>query len=188
MKHFLPLFFLICSISLFANNGDKDPVKKDNKKNEIKWMTFEEAWEASKKEPKKILVDIYTDWCGPCKMMNKNTFGNEDIAKYINRNYYPVKLNAEMQDTVKIEGEVYTFVPYGRRGMHMLAGALMQDSKGYPTITIINEERQIVQAIPGYQNIINMDKILHYFAEDHYKTTAYNIFEKSFISRLVPKN
>lgn len=195
MKHLLPLLIFCLSFTVFATDGDGKNDKKTSEKTTktedanslVKWMTFEEAWAASKENPKKILVDIYTDWCGPCKMMNKNTFGNKDIAKYINRNFYPVKLNAEMKDTVTIDGEIYTFVAQGRRGMHMLAGALMKDSRGYPTVTIFNEERQLLQAIPGYQNIIDMDKLLHFFAEDHYKTTPYNIFESTFRSRLAPK-
>jgi thiol:disulfide interchange protein len=42
----------------------------------IEWMTFEQALEAQKETPKKILVDVYTDWCGPCKLMDKKTFQN----------------------------------------------------------------------------------------------------------------
>ena len=49
---------------------------------QIKWMTFDEAIAAQKKKPKKIFVDIYTNWCGPCKMLSSNTFTNKDLAKY----------------------------------------------------------------------------------------------------------
>ena len=35
----------------------------------INWMTIEEAQEAQKKNPKKIMMDVYTKWCGPCKMV-----------------------------------------------------------------------------------------------------------------------
>ena len=40
-------------------------------------------------------MDIYTDWCGPCKLMDKNTFQNPDVAQYLNNNFYAVKFNAE---------------------------------------------------------------------------------------------
>ena len=42
----------------------------------IKWMSFGEALKAQKKEPRKIFMDVYTDWCGPCKLLDKNTFQN----------------------------------------------------------------------------------------------------------------
>ena len=54
---------------------------------EINWMTFEEALAAQKKTPKKIMMDVYTNWCGPCKMLDKNTFHNKDVVEYVNKNY-----------------------------------------------------------------------------------------------------
>jgi len=62
---------------------------------QINWMTMNEALEAQQSEPKKIIMDVYTTWCGPCKLMDKNTFSNKDVIKFINENYYPVKFNAE---------------------------------------------------------------------------------------------
>ena len=40
----------------------------------VNWLTFEEAVERSKTEKRKIFIDVYTDWCGWCKVMDKNTF------------------------------------------------------------------------------------------------------------------
>ena len=34
---------------------------------EINWMSLENAVELQKKTPKKIMMDVYTNWCGPCK-------------------------------------------------------------------------------------------------------------------------
>ena len=59
---------------------------------EIKWMTFDQAIAAQKKKPKKIFIDVYTNWCGPCKMLANNTFKNKDLVNYVNDNYYAVKL------------------------------------------------------------------------------------------------
>ena len=74
---------------------------------EINWMTFEEAVEAQKNEPRKIMVDAYTTWCGPCKLLDKNTFSNKDVADYLNKNYYAVKFNAEGNE--KVNFKEYTF-------------------------------------------------------------------------------
>ena len=48
----------------------------------INWVSIDEAQELNKKEPRKILVDVYTHWCGPCKMMMKYTFSNAWIIDY----------------------------------------------------------------------------------------------------------
>ena len=62
---------------------------------EVNWMSIEKAQELQKTNPKNIIMDIYTDWCGPCKLMDKNTFQNQEVAKFLNDNFYAVKFNAE---------------------------------------------------------------------------------------------
>ena len=52
----------------------------------VKWMTFEEAIEAQKTEPRLVFVDVYTDWCGWCKKMDAGTFNQSDVAKLLNEN------------------------------------------------------------------------------------------------------
>ena len=55
---------------------------------QINWISFNELEKVQKNNPKNVLIDIYTNWCGPCKLMDKNTFGNADIIRIINENYY----------------------------------------------------------------------------------------------------
>ena len=66
----------------------------------IHWMSLDEARAAQKVNPKKIFMDVYTNWCGPCKLLEKNTFQNPDVSRYISENYYAVKFNAEGTDEI----------------------------------------------------------------------------------------
>ncbi|HCY80556.1 MAG TPA: thioredoxin family protein, partial [Xanthomarina gelatinilytica] len=72
------------------------------------WVTLEEAVALQKKNPKKIMIDAYTNWCGPCKMLDKNTFKNKDVADYVNKHYYAVKFNAEGNETINFKGNTFT--------------------------------------------------------------------------------
>ena len=56
----------------------------------IKWLTIEQAAERMKKEPRKIVIDVYTDWCGWCKKMDKNTFTDPKVVALVNKDYYAV--------------------------------------------------------------------------------------------------
>ena len=78
------------------------------KAQEINWVTFEEAIELQQNEPRKIIMDFYTNWCGPCKLLDKRTFANKDVSKYINENYYAVKFNAEGNSQVNFNGNAFT--------------------------------------------------------------------------------
>ena len=61
---------------------------------EIKWISLEDAVYLQEAAPN-IIIDMYTNWCGPCKLLDRNTFANKDVVKYINDNFYAVKFNAE---------------------------------------------------------------------------------------------
>ena len=54
-------------------------IAQDNAQ-KIKWMTFEEAVKLNETTPKKIFIDVYTDWCGWCKRMDQTTFRNEEVV------------------------------------------------------------------------------------------------------------
>ena len=121
----------------------------------IEWMTFGQAMEAQKKNPKKILVDVYTDWCGPCKLMDKKTFQNRDVANYISEHYYPVKFNAEGQETISYFGNTFANPNYdpnrrGRNSTHQFTQFL--GVRGYPTIIFISEMGDLITPLVGYQN------------------------------------
>lgn len=141
---------------------------------QVKWMSMNEALKAQKKEPKKIFADIYTDWCGPCKMMDKNTFANEDVAAYINTHFYPVKFNAEGTDTVQYQGQQYTNPNYdpsrkGRRNaQHQFATALKV--RGYPTVVFFDESAKLISPVVGYRTPSEIEIYLKMIAQDDYKT------------------
>lgn len=149
----------------------------------IHWMTIEEAVEAQKKEPKKIMIDVYTDWCGPCKMMMSRTFTDEKTIDYINKNYYAVKFNAEGNSTVSFKGKDYTNPNYdpnkaGRNGTHefTMAIAPVNGRVAYPTLVYLDEEANMLTPVQGYLTPDRLMPIISFFGENAYKTMSYEDF------------
>lgn len=120
---------------------------------EIKWMSMDEALAAQKKKAKPIFMDVYTDWCGPCKMLDKNTFHDKEIVEYINANYYAVKFNAEGNSEVNFKGKKYTNPQYvadrkGRNAVHEFTYLLKVEA--YPSMMIFDTKGEVKERIVGY--------------------------------------
>jgi thioredoxin-related protein len=139
----------------------------------INWVTLEEAVVLQKKAPKKIMVDVYTNWCGPCKMLDKNTFHNEDVADYVNKHYYAVKFNAEGNDVITFNGKTFTNPGYNpanasrRNSAHELASFFQISA--YPTIVFLDEVGALITPLKGYQTPNQLELYLKLFMSSEYK-------------------
>lgn len=155
----------------------------------INWMSIEEAEARCVEEPRMVFIDVYTDWCGWCKRMDKSTFANPVIARYMNEHFYNVKLNAETSDTISFQGQQY--VGYvredGRQGSHRLARTLLNGRMSYPSYVIMNEEMRAIQVIPGYQNEKAFEPMMHFFGDKVYLEMSSEDFLKDFKSELEPE-
>ena len=143
----------------------------------INWMSMEDALAAQKKQPKKIIMDVYTNWCGPCKLLDKNTFGNPAVAAFINKNYYAVKFNAEGTEEITYQDFTYTNPNYqpgrkGRNSQHLFAHALKVNA--YPSIVFFESDGKFIQTVIGYKTPKQLEIFLKMIANDDYKklTTA----------------
>ncbi|HKK77798.1 MAG TPA: DUF255 domain-containing protein [Saprospiraceae bacterium] len=149
----------------------------------IQWMGLEEAMEAAEQRPKKIMVEVYTDWCVWCKKMEENTFQDEYIAEYINENFYPVRFDAHQKEAVKFDGQVYRFTTSGNTGHHELAARLLKGRLSYPAIVFMDERTDIIQTISGYKSPVQFMQMITYFGEDRHRTTPWSTYKKSFVPK-----
>jgi thioredoxin-related protein len=158
----LILIFTLNSIALAQNEGQA----------KVNWVTFEEAIALNQKEKRKILVDVYTDWCGWCKKMDRTTYSHPKIVEYINEKYYAVKLDAEMTDTVRLGNQVFVNEnPGAKRSPHQLAVSLLNGKMGYPSTVFLDEKIELLNPpISGYLSATSIEPILHYFGENIYST------------------
>jgi len=146
---------------------------------EVDWITWEEAMEKTKSNPKKVFVDMYTSWCGWCKRMDATTFKDPKIVAYLNDNFYPVKFNAEQKKTIEFQGHQFKFVPNGRRGYHELANAMLNGRMGYPSFVLLDEEMARIMISPGYKKAEQMMPELEFAKEEQYKVMSFDDYKKS---------
>lgn len=154
----------------------------------VKWMTFEQAVEKSKTEKRKIFIDVFTEWCGWCKVMDKNTFPDPEVAKLLNEKFYPVKFDAEQTEDVVFRGTTFKFIPYGNKGTHQLAAALLNNQLSYPNFVFMDEEFRIIPIIQGYTSLPGYRKpeefhiFLSFVAGDFYQKLGIQDYQKQYKS------
>jgi thioredoxin-related protein len=174
MRKITALFLVLSTITVHFQ-----AVSQTDTKTKVNWITLEQADELRKQEPRKVLIDVYTDWCGWCKRMDATTFTNSDLVEYVNDNYYMVKLDAEQKEPITIGGKTYEFVEQGRRGYNQIAKELLQGKMSYPTIVFLDENMNMIQPLPGYRDAKELMPILEYLATEAYKTTPWEVWLKN---------
>lgn len=150
--------------SITPDAGTKSALKKNPRQQkpmpaggeaEMPWVKLDKVESLVKAEKKKVLVDVYTSWCGPCKMMDRMTFTNQEVVDAVSKSFYPVKYNAEGPDKFTFMGKEYgnpNFDPKktrGRNARHELASYFAV--RGYPTMVVMDENMKIIDKIVGFQ-------------------------------------
>ncbi|MBL7754741.1 MAG: DUF255 domain-containing protein [Chitinophagaceae bacterium] len=175
------LIFLGISFQVEAQTSNqKTGVKNSNseKKKGIQWITLEEAEARMKQTPKKVYIDIFTDWCYWCKVMDKKTFSNAAVIEYMNANFYCIHINAESADSLTFQGKKYGRLPNSKT--NDLTAQWMKDRISYPTSIFMEENFQNPQPVPGYLEIPVMEMLLKYFGENKHKSVPWETWTKTF--------
>ncbi len=179
------IFVIGISFFSFILKPETNSATEASAKGMIEWIDITDLEDKLEAEPRKVIIDLYTDWCGWCKKMDRTTYKHKDIAKYVNEKYYAIKFNAESKKPIKVAGQEFKFIPRGRRGAHELAITLLEGRMSYPSTVILDNDLSKLTIIPGYVDAPKMDKILRYFGDGHQdKGVNWQVFDKQFKSKI----
>lgn len=150
----------------------------------VNWIEIEKAFDLNTKTPRKIFIDVYTDWCGWCKKMDENTFSNPVITWYLTTKFHAVKFNAEGTKDITYKGKVYKNKGQGQRNPHEFAIAILQGRLSYPSIVFMDEDNNLITYLAGYLTPEQLEPIMAYIESDAYKTQKWEEFRANFVSKL----
>jgi len=151
------MFKKIFGLILFISLGIVLQAQEINKYQEVKWLTWNEAYPQFKKSNKILLIDVYTDWCGWCKKMDKDTYAKPEVANLINKHFIAVKFNPEKTDIV------YQVDDQKWNGRQLHYNLVQGQSSGFPTTIFLfkNDKGATVYLEPGYKDAVNFTTILN---------------------------
>jgi len=158
----------------------------------IKWLDITEVESEIKKDDvnaKRVFIDCYTDWCGWCKRMDKDTFSDTTIAKIMNHYFYNVKFDAESKKTIDFGGKTYKNLnPTGKRGSaHELANLLLNNRLAYPSFSVLNPDLSIATIIPSYFSPRDFEPIIVFLGGRYEQEYIFEDFKKVYESKIKPE-
>jgi thioredoxin-related protein len=121
------------------------------------WRTWDAGLAEAERTGRPVVVDVYTDWCGWCKRMDREVYSREDVRSYLREHFVPIKLNAESSDKARYKGKDVT-------QRTVAAGFRVS---GYPTTVFLRSDGAHVINVPGYVPADQFVLILRYIGEGH---------------------
>lgn len=94
--------------------------------------SWQEALNEAQKQNKSIMVDFYTTWCGPCKLMTKTTFASTQVGDFAEANFIAFKVDCEKGEGIQLAQKYEVF--------------------NYPTIAFIDKNGNLLGKEIGYKN------------------------------------
>lgn len=146
------------------------------KSTKINWISFEELEIAYATNPKPILIDVYTDWCGWCKKMDKDTYQNTKLVNYVNEKYYAVKFNAESKDSVRFNKQTYFYNKQNK--INELAIYLTFGRLEFPHTVFLSALDGRPAPLSGFLKPVDMEGPVKFFGELAYGKETYPAFNK----------
>jgi len=134
------------------------------------WRGWNDGLQHAQSTQKPVIVDVYTDWCGWCRRMERDVYGKAEVAEYLRKRFVTIKLNAEASAPATYEGRKTTSQGIAQRFR----------VSGYPTTVFLRANGEHMANVPGYVPADKFLLLLRYVAEGHAdRNVPFTEFEKS---------
>ena len=142
------LYLSICIVFLHSCKSSESEYQI--KSGEVAWLSIEQADQLKNTGDKKYFIDLYTDWCGWCKVMDNKTFSDKEVADQMNTLFHNIKFDAEQRKDVVFDKQTYQWQSGGRNGINELTLHLLKNQISYPSYVILDKNKKALKVLSGY--------------------------------------
>ncbi len=167
-KSLIPVILILIIVvgSYFAINAKSSNDFEGEFINEASGKSFEEILQLAQKNKKKVVINVYADWCGWCKKMERETFPDGKVQDELKKNYYFYRLNGESSETIQYDGQKFTKAQFAKAfGI-----------RGFPSTIFLNHDSKPITVVPGYIDAKTFANILKYIGDDLYTKMTFEQF------------
>ncbi|MCU0822337.1 MAG: thioredoxin family protein [Spirochaetes bacterium] len=142
---------IIITCILFALSGEKFLYSDSS----LKWYDYNSGSAEAKKLNRYIMIDMYAVWCGWCKVMDKETFGDKKVSELLKSNFIAVRVDMDSREMINYKGYKLRPAEFSR-----LFGV-----QGLPTVVFLDSKGEYVDKVPGFVDASLFKKILEYIKD-----------------------
>jgi thioredoxin-related protein len=131
--------------------------------------SMEEAQILAASDGKKILVDVYTVWCGYCRKMAAETYPNAAVKQKVDEYFHLVRLDAEGSKDITFNGEV----------MKESELAAILGVASFPTTIFIQPDGEPLGMQPGFMEASMFGNLLGFVGSDAFRTRSFEDYVRN---------
>ena len=130
----------------------------------LDWYPFEEALERAKVNKKKIIVDVYAQWCPWCRRLQRDVYTDEEVRAYVEEHFVLTRLDAEnVEDSLDFKNFTLTQA-------ELSAGL---GAEGFPTTVFLSSDSEYITRLPGFVEAPDFLHVLGYIGSNAFVEQSY---------------
>jgi thioredoxin-related protein len=134
---------------------------------EIQWVSIDGIWGPETRPDRRVLVNIYTEWCDYCRLMDEQVYPDSSVRRVVAEHFVTVGLNADSDRIIRFKGQEFTERAFARR----------LGVRSYPTMVFMDPDGHVILQTNGFMPTDDLVRMLAYIGSQAYDRVDFAEFK-----------